>query len=220
MECSTLTEQARHWANTQPDKIWMRDLHEGGADEYTWGETVAEIDRVASWLEAEFGKGQRMALLSRNRAHWIMADMAVIHSGNVTVPLFTTHATATAEYILDFTETKVLFLGQTENWEGVKTVLPADCLLVKLPGVECELPHKTWGELVSAGPADAPNYQPDGDDIVSLVFTSGTTGLPKGVIQTHATNLVPMRRCQELFTQQDQPRFSYQMVRAAPFETI
>ncbi len=207
MECSTLTEQARHWASTQPDKIWMRDLHEAGADEYTWGETVAEIDRVASWLEAEFGKGQKMALLSRNRAHWIVADMAVIHSGNVTVPLFTTHATATAEYILDFTEIKVLFLGQTENWEGVKTVLPADCLLVTLPGVECELPHKTWAELVSAAPADAPNYQPDGDDIVSLVFTSGTTGLPKGVIQTHATNLVPMRRCQELFTQQDQPRF-------------
>ena len=65
-----------------------------------------------------------MALLSRNRAHWIMADMAVIHSGNVTVPLFTTHATATAEYILDFTETKVLFLGQTENWEGVKQCCP------------------------------------------------------------------------------------------------
>jgi len=201
MECSTLTEQARHWASTQPEKIWMRDLHETGADEYRWGETVAEIDRVASWLEAEFGEGQRMALLSRNRAHWIMADMAVIHSGNVTVPLFTTHATATAEYILEFTETKVLFLGQTENWEGVKTVLPSDCLLVTLP------PHKTWAELVAAAPADAPNYQPHGDDIVSLVFTSGTTGLPKGVIQTHATNLVPMRRCQELFTQQDQPRF-------------
>jgi len=207
MECSTLTEQARHWASTQPEKIWMRDLHETGADEYRWGETVAEIDRAASWLEAEFGEGQRMALLSRNRAHWIMADMAVIHSGNVTVPLFTTHATATAEYILEFTETKVLFLGQTENWEGVKTVLPADCLLVTLPGVECELPHKTWAELISAAPADAPDYQPHGDDIVSLVFTSGTTGLPKGVIQTHATNLVPMRRCQELFTQQDQPRF-------------
>ena len=129
-----------------------------------------------------------------------MADMAVIHSGNVTVPLFTTHATATAKYILEFTETKVLFLGQTENWEGVRSVLPQDCLLVALPGVECELPHKTWAELVSAAPADAPNYQPHGDDIVSLVFTSGTTGLPKGVIQTHATNLVPMRRCQELFT--------------------
>jgi long-chain acyl-CoA synthetase len=42
------------------------------------------------------------------------------------------------------------------------------------------------------------------------VFTSGTTGLPKGVIQTHATNLIPMRRCQYLFTQREQPRwFSY-----------
>ena len=144
---------------------------------------------------------------SRNRAHWVMADLSVIHSGNVTVPLFTTHATATAEYILDFTDTKLLFLGQTENWEGVKSVLPANCVLVTLPGVECDLPHKTWAELVAAAPADAPTYGPDGEDTVSLVFTSGTTGLPKGVIQTHATNLVPMRRCQTLFTQQEQPRF-------------
>ncbi|MEK9656003.1 MAG: AMP-binding protein, partial [Halieaceae bacterium] len=108
MECNTLTEQARHWASTQPEKIWMRDLHEAGADEYTWGETVAEIDRVASWLESEFGHGERMALLSKNRAHWVMADLAIIHSGNVAVPLFTTHAKATAEYILSFTETRVL----------------------------------------------------------------------------------------------------------------
>ena len=136
-----------------------------------------------------------------------MADLAVIHSGNVTVPLFTTHATATAEYILDFTETKVLFLGQTENWEGVKTVLPSDCLLVTLPGVDCELPHKTWDDIVASAPSDAPSFSPDGDDVVSLVFTSGTTGVPKGVIQTHATNLVPMRRCRDLFTKRDQPRF-------------
>ena len=106
MRCTTLTEQARHWASTQPDKIWMRDLLEAGADEYAWGETVAEIDRVASWLEAEFGEGQRMALLSRNRAHWIMADMAVIHSGNITVPLFTTHATCTEQKLRSREATK------------------------------------------------------------------------------------------------------------------
>ncbi|MEL0162576.1 MAG: AMP-binding protein, partial [Halieaceae bacterium] len=178
MELNTLTEQGRHWATAQPDKVWMRDLHEGGATEYAWGPTIAEIDRAAAWLEAEYGSGQRMALLSKNRAHWIMADLAVIHSGNVTVPLFTTHATATAGYILDFTDTKVLFLGQTENWDGVKTVLPSDCLLVTLPGVDCELPHKTWEDIVASAPADAPSFSPDGDDIVSLVFTSGTTGLP------------------------------------------
>jgi len=188
----------------------MRDLHGAGATEYRWREAVAEIDSVAAWLEAEFGHGERMALLSKNRAHWIMADMAIIHSGNVTVPLFTTHAQATAEYILEFTDTKALFLGETENWEGVKRVLPTDCLLITLPGVDCDLPHKKWEELIAAAPKEAPKYQPAADDIVSLVFTSGTTGLPKGVIQTHATNLIPMRRCQYLFTQREQPRwFSY-----------
>lgn len=210
MQHSTLTEQARHWAASQPEQVWMRDLAESGATEYTWGSAVAEIDRVAAWLEAEFGHGERMALLSRNRAHWIMADMGIIHSGNVTVPLFTTHAQATAEYILSFTDTKVLFLGETENWHGVKEVLPEGCVLITLPGVACDLPHTKWEDLIGAAAADAPSYEPGPDDIVSLVFTSGTTGLPKGVIQTHATNLIPMRRCQYLFTQREQPRwFSY-----------
>ncbi|GIR82958.1 MAG: hypothetical protein CM15mP84_07060 [Cellvibrionales bacterium] len=65
----------------------MRDLRETGADEYTWGETIAEIDRVAAWLEAEFGEGSVWRCSKGNRAHWVMADIAVIHSGNVTVPL-------------------------------------------------------------------------------------------------------------------------------------
>ena len=210
MQYSTLTEQARHWASTQPDQIWMRDLVESSSVDYSWGATVAEIDRVASWLELAFGQGERMALLSKNRAHWIMADLAVINSGNVAVPLFTTHAQATAEYILSFTEAKVLFLGETENWSSVKTVLPEGCLLVTLPGVACDLPHKKWEELVADAPSEQSKYEPHPDDIISLVFTSGTTGLPKGVIQTHATNLIPMRRCQYLFTQREQPRwFSY-----------
>ena len=210
MQHSTLTEQARHWAASQPEQVWMRDLSESGATEYTWGAAVAEIDRVAAWLEAEFGHGERMALLSRNRAHWIMADMGIIHSGNVTVPLFTTHAQATAEYILSFTDTKVLFLGETENWRSVKEVLPKGCVLITLPGVDCDLPHTKWEDLVAAASGEAPVYEPGPDDVVSLVFTSGTTGVPKGVIQTHATNLIPMRRCQYLFTQREQPRwFSY-----------
>lgn len=210
MQFSTLTEQARHWAQTQPDQIWMRDLNSVGTTEYTWRSAMDEIDRVAAWLEAEFGHGERMALLSRNRAHWILADMAVIHSGNVTVPLFTTHAQATAEYILDFTGTKALFLGESENWDNVQKVLPEHCLLITLPGVRCDLPHKKWEDLIASAPAESPHFQPAADDVVSLVFTSGTTGLPKGVIQTHATNLIPMRRCQRLFTQREQPRwFSY-----------
>lgn len=207
MNHPTLTEQARHWAETQPDKIWMRDLSGEGAREYAWAPTIAEIDTAAAALEERFGHGQRMALMSKNRAHWVMADLAVIHSGNITVPLFTTLPASTAEYILDFTDCKVLFLGETENWSSVKDVLPEGCLVVTLPGVNCEVPHETWDDLVDAATTSRPGYQPNSEDMVSLVFTSGTTGLPKGVIQTHESNLVPMRRCQYLFTEREQPRF-------------
>jgi len=164
MQYSTLTDQARHWASTQPDQIWMRDLVESNSVDYPWGATVSEIDRVAASLESAFGQGKRMALLSKNRAHWIMADLAVINSGNVTVPLFTTHAQTTAEYILSFTEAKVLFLGETENWSSVKTVLPEGCLLVTLPGVACDLPHKKWEELVADAPSEQSKYEPHPDD--------------------------------------------------------
>ena len=207
MNHPTLTEQARHWAETQPDKIWMRDLSGEGAREYAWAPTIAEIDAAAAALEERFGHGQRMALMSKNRAHWVMADLAVIHSGNITVPLFTTLPASTAEYILEFTACKVLFLGESENWSSVKDVLPEGCLVVTLPGVNCEVPHETWDDLVDAATTSRPGYQPNSEDMVSLVFTSGTTGLPKGVIQTHESNLVPMRRCQYLFTEREQPRF-------------
>jgi len=210
MEFGTLTEQGRHWASIQPDKIWMRDLSGTGEQHFTWAPAVAEVDRAAAWLEAQFGSGQRMALLSRNRAHWVMADMAIIHSGNISVPLFTTHTATTAQYILDFTETKALFLGETTNWDAIRTVLPDGIVIITLPGVDCDIPHQRWEDIVAAAPADRPSYEPRPDDVVSLVFTSGTTGMPKGVIQTHESNLVPMRRCKDMFTQQAQPRyFSY-----------
>ena len=62
MECNTLTEQARHWASTQPDKIWMQDLHETGANEYTWRETVAEIAVLVKWLKKKYSSKYKIWL--------------------------------------------------------------------------------------------------------------------------------------------------------------
>jgi long-chain acyl-CoA synthetase len=161
-------------------------------------------------LEQRFGQGEAMVVLSDNRAHWVMADLAIMASGNITASMFTTLPASTAEYIFELTEAKVVFVGETSNWDQVSAILPPDILLVTLPGVELEQPHEKWEDLLARFAGQAPAYQCQPDDVISLVFTSGTTGMPKGVIQTHNSNLIPIRRFTSLFEMPDTPRyFSY-----------
>ncbi|WOJ94617.1 AMP-binding protein [Congregibacter variabilis] len=210
MDFQTLPEFLDHWADTRGDKIWMRDLREEGSVDFTWSEARRQINAVGAALEARFGHGQNMIMLSRNRPHWFMGDLAIIRSGNVTVSMFTTLPAATAQYIAEFTEAKVIFVGESPNWEAVRPVLPADITIVALPGVEIEGEHLTWDQLLAEGEGKDISYQCAPDDMMSLVFTSGTTGLPKGVIQTHESNVIPIRRFIAAFGLRDQPRyFSY-----------
>jgi long-chain acyl-CoA synthetase len=194
MTLDTLPEIVAHHAQSTPDKVWLRDLLEEGGEEYTWSESHGQISAIAAMLEARFGQNEKMVVLSRNRAHWVLADMAIITSGNVTVSMFTTLPGATADYILQLTQAKVIFLGETTNWDQVKAVMPEDTLVVTLPGVDLEEPHLKWDDLLLEWQGKAPAYEPKPEDMISLVFTSGTTGMPKGVIQTHNSNLLPIRR--------------------------
>jgi long-chain acyl-CoA synthetase len=210
MTIDTLPALVAFHAEQSPDKIWLRDLNENGSDDYSWAEAHAQISAIGAMLEQRVGHGERMVVLSRNRAHWVMADLAIISSGNVTVSMFTTLPGPTAEYIFDLTETKVVFVGETSNWDQVSRVLPDDVLLVTLPGVELEQPHEKWEDLLARYAGQVPAYQCQPDDMISLVFTSGTTGMPKGVIQTHNSNLIPIRRFTNLFGISQSPRyFSY-----------
>ena len=210
MEHSTLPALVAHWADTCPDKVWMRDLREDGSEDYTWGEANAQINAIAAMLEDRFGSGERMVVLSRNRPHWFMADLAIIASGNVTVAMFTTLPASTAEYIMDFTDTRVVFVGETANWAAVSGVLPDGVTLITLPGVDIEQPHLKWEDLLAEWQGKSPNYECKPDDLMSLVFTSGTTGMPKGVMQTHESNLIPIRRFINAFGIRENPQyFSY-----------
>jgi long-chain acyl-CoA synthetase len=137
----------------------------------------------------------------------MLADMAITASGNVSAPLFTTLLADTAEYILTFTDASVLIVGEAGNWEDVKAVLPDDIDVIALPGVDPGMPHTRWEDIIAEGAGQQPSHQCNADDLQTLVFTSGTTGVPKGVMQTHASMLIPMQRCIDEVQISEYPRF-------------
>ena len=195
------------WAAETPDRVWLRDRKGDDVGEWTWARARDEIHAVAAALEGRYGSGVGMAILSRNRAHWVLADQAIIASGNVAIPIFTTLPAATARYVLEFSGTRVLFLGEAENWQAVRAIVPAEVAIVGLPGVEIAAPHLRWDELAAEGAGARPVYACRPTDLVSLVFTSGTTGVPKGVMQTHESMLIPVARFTRAFGIRERPRF-------------
>jgi long-chain acyl-CoA synthetase len=196
------------WAEECPEQIWLRDRKGDDFKEWTWRHAHNEIQAAAAWLESEYkNAGTKCAILSRNRAHWILADMAIVASGNVSVPLFTTLPAGTADYILNFAEVEVLFLGESDNWDQVRAVVPGHVQLVALPGVEPSQAHLRWKDIVAANQGRKARHHCQHDELMSIVFTSGTTGVPKGVMQTHDSMLIPMERCQSAFSMRDHPRF-------------
>lgn len=197
---NSFTEYLDQWNAQCPDKVWLRERSGDEFRNWSWGEAHTEINALASWLEQHLGSsGHRVGILSKNRPHWYFADFGSIAAGNVVVPMFTTLPGKTADYVMSFTEMKLLFVGETENWDQVQPVLPADIQLVCLPGVEVEQDHLRWEDIVAPHRGSKPTYQCQPDDLVSLVFTSGTTGVPKGVMQTHKSNIVPVSRFSEAF---------------------
>ena len=195
-------------ASETPDRLWLKDRQGDQFTTWTWAQAEQESNAAAAWLEQRYGNRQTVfGMLSRNRAHWMLADMAITASGNVSVPLFTTLLPDTAEYILKFSDAKVLFVGESGNWSAIKQILPPAIEIVALPGVDPEVDHIKWETMIAEGKDRKPSHTCKPDDLQTLVFTSGTTGVPKGVMQSHASMLKPMQRCVGAVEISDYPRF-------------
>lgn len=195
-------------ASETPDRLWLKDRKGDDYTSWTWAQAEHEVNAVASWLEQRYGKGGSViAILSRNRAHWMLADMAITASGHVSVPLFTTLLPDTAEFILKLSEARVLVVGESGNWSEIKNILPPDIDIVALPGVDPDMDHIKWQDMLQQGMGNKPSHICKPNDLQTLVFTSGTTGVPKGVMQTHASMLIPMQRCIGAIEFSDFPRF-------------
>jgi long-chain acyl-CoA synthetase len=180
-----------HWEETTPDRIvFTQPLGAGAVREYSWREVMDQSRRMAAHLQSlGLQPGDKVALLSKNTAHWLMADFAIWLGGFVSVPLYPTLAAGTIRQILAHSESKLLFVGKLDGWAGMKPGIPAGlaCIALPLAPDDAAQAYPGWDAIV-AKTAPLPG-QPlrDADELATVMYTSGTTGAPKGVMHSFGT---------------------------------
>jgi long-subunit acyl-CoA synthetase (AMP-forming) len=191
---TTLLDRFLHWEQAQPDAVYLtQPLPDGSVIEYTWRHVGSEARRMAAYLRSlGIAPKSHIAILGKNNAHWIIADLAIWMAGHVSVPLYPTMSPETAHFVATHCKAQLLFVGgidgDAKRWDQIHEALPKQLPKVALPmSAARDIPH--WDTvLFGVAPLEVVSL-PSPHDLATIIYTSGSTGTPKGVMHSFGTML-------------------------------
>lgn len=168
-----------------PDRVFLTQPYDGGKTiDYTWGQVVDEARRMAAHLRAQgIGDGAHVGLLSKNCAHFFIAELAIWMAGGTTVAIFPTEGPDTIRYVLEHSDSRLLFVGKLDNWPPQAAGVPAGMPCITLP-LGPETKHPRWDDIIDGAKPLEGRTQRKPDDLAMIIYTSGSTGTPKGVMHS------------------------------------
>tara|TARA_R110002167_G_scaffold60515_7_gene170906 strand:+ start:252 stop:1970 length:1719 start_codon:yes stop_codon:yes gene_type:complete len=178
-----------------PDKVYLRQPQGENWTEYTWKEVGIQARKVVTALrDLGLEEGDHIGIISKNCAQWIIADLAILMGGFVSVPFYPTLTKDELQHVIGLSDIKALFVGKLETWDVQKDAVPEDLPCISFPHyegnskVDCKL---QWQKILDDYAPTKSVHIPKRTDIFTIIYTSGTTGTPKGVMLTYeCTNQV------------------------------
>ena len=180
------------------DRPFLWAKRDGTYQPITWREAAAQVEAIALGLRAiGLQRGDRVALVSENRPEWVIADLAIISAGCITVPAYTTHQVEDHRYLLANSGARAAIvstaalaqrvIGAADQVDEVEHIVTFEAL-PKAQASSTEVLN--LDQLLACGrtiEGDVADWvlETQTDDLACLIYTSGTGGLPKGVMTSH-----------------------------------
>ncbi|MEZ9680932.1 AMP-binding protein [Vibrio splendidus] len=176
------------WAEERPDEVYLKQIINRQFVEFTYEEVADKALKLASALEGLGAQpGDRVALVSKNCAEWFICDLAMMLGDFVSVPIFPTAGADTIQYCIEHSESKIVIAGKLDDPKATQKVLDDNPSLISisLPYDTAAKCQHTFEQLIETHEPSTKRPQHHDDKLMSLVYTSGTSGLPKGAMLTY-----------------------------------
>ena len=158
--------------------------------ELTWARSKQMVFKTANALvEAGVQENDKVAIYSDNSPEWMIMDLAVLSVGAITVPIYSTNGTDQVEYIINHAEPKIILTGDQEQYETCHQLLDKTTGVEKIISTKKTFTLKDRSIFLEDFIANTSEkfeiVSKTEDDLATIIYTSGTSGVPKGVMLTH-----------------------------------
>ncbi|MEI7843036.1 MAG: long-chain fatty acid--CoA ligase [Gallionellaceae bacterium] len=189
-----------------PDTVAYRyfDAVSNAWNSFTWREAQAQVARWQAALLAEnLTVGDRVAVMLRNCPQWIFFDQAALSLGLVVVPLYTVDRPDNVAYIVNDAQVKVLLFETQEQWQELRSVRSQMTTVQRFVSLDeistSEVRLQSVSKWLPLTAQLQAMVQVEPNQLTTIVYTSGTTGKPKGVMLSHANILSNAYACLDTF---------------------
>jgi long-subunit acyl-CoA synthetase (AMP-forming) len=170
------------WAGKTPDRVFLNQPVDGRLRTCTWAEAEDICRRMASaLLGLGLNPGDKVAILAKNSAEWILSDLAISMAGLVSVPIYPTAGVDTISYVLGHSEASAVFVGKLDEPAVAAAAIPRSLPSIAFPYPieDCQL---EWQALIDGNEPLETLHEPAPGEPMTILYTSGSTGRPKGVV--------------------------------------
>ena len=206
---SSPLEAFLYWEKETPNQTFLIQPINGKLITYSYRDTGYEIRKIASKLKnLGLKKGNHVAILSKNCAHWMMSDLAIMMAELVSVPIYTSLTANAIKQVLNHSESKAIILGKLDEYSAIKKGIPTIPKIgIELYGIKEEF---SWEKIIAEQIPEITIKLPNLTDTHTIIYTSGTSGDPKGVIHTVENIVNSIQTVQKIIKLPKKPRlFSY-----------